>query len=46
MMINYAELYSLEKDESDFTGAIKRTTEVKHLSESFCKTILEIHKDR
>lgn len=46
MMINYAELYGLEKHESDFTGAIKRTTKVKHLSESFCKTILEIHKDR
>lgn len=46
MKINYAELYCVANNESDFSGAIKRSLNmgVLHLGENFIETIIKIRK--
>ncbi len=48
MKINYAELYGVADNESDFSGAIKRSLEkgVTHLGENFVNFIEAINKIR
>lgn len=44
MNINYAELYGVKPNESDFSGAIKRSLKngVVHISEKFTTVISDI----
>jgi len=46
MRINYAELYGVADNESDFSGAIKRSLNMgmMHLGENFIETINKIRK--
>jgi hypothetical protein len=48
MNINYAELYGVKPNESDFSGAIKRSLKngVIHISENFVSTINDIRNKR
>ena len=45
--INYAELYGMKPNESDFNYVINRSLEkgVTHLSENFIRLVLIRHKD-
>ena len=48
MNINYAELYDVKPNESDFSGAIKRSLKngVIHISENFISAINDIRNKR
>ena len=48
MNINYAELYGIKRNESDFSGVIKRSLKnrVVHISENFISAINDIRNKR
>ena len=48
MDINYAELYGVKPNESDFSGAIERSLskDVQHLSKKYLQTIINMRKER
>ena len=48
MKINYAELYGVADNESDFSGAIKRSRNIgmMHVGKNFTGTINKIRKRR